>query len=133
MEETTRPVTTEPAGALGEGIEANDCDFCARAPRAEGELICAGCASVGGVAQLYLPRVGKSPEWARHLRRLAARAAAGVPLFDDLVRPSAYPSAEGRTPPGSRTDMGETHEGYRAAKRKREGRRRLARLKAVVA
>jgi hypothetical protein len=57
------------------------CLHCERRPAADRLGLCAACAAIKGVRQLYARRQGWSSEWELHLRRLAERARQRLPLF----------------------------------------------------
>jgi hypothetical protein len=57
------------------------CLHCERAPAGNGLGLCPTCDAVPGIRVLYLRRRGWTPAWEEHLRRLACRARAGLPLF----------------------------------------------------
>jgi hypothetical protein len=60
------------------------CVHCERR-RGAGELgLCRRCASASGIRVLYERRRGWTPQWEAHLRDLARRARARLPLFDRL-------------------------------------------------
>jgi hypothetical protein len=60
------------------------CLHCEGAPSVNGLGLCRSCNAVGGIRVLYaVRRRDWTPEWERHLRRLAWRAQRGLPLFDD--------------------------------------------------
>ncbi|MFM7148737.1 MAG: hypothetical protein ACKO23_02745 [Gemmataceae bacterium] len=59
------------------------CEHCDR-PGSPGEHgLCSACAASPGIRVLYTPRPGDPPGWEEHLRELARRARAGLPLFPD--------------------------------------------------
>lgn len=61
--------------------ENKNCEHCER-PATRDELgLCPRCGSVAGIRVLYLRRRDWSPQWEEHLRQLAQRAKARLPLF----------------------------------------------------
>jgi hypothetical protein len=65
------------------------CIHCDRRARV-GELgLCPRCDANKGIRRLYVRRRGWTPAWEEHLRRLARRAQARLPLFDDVPAPRA--------------------------------------------
>jgi hypothetical protein len=59
------------------------CEHCETSGVLDEVGLCPACRVVEGIRILYERRRGWSPEWEEHLRRLARRAKARLPLFDN--------------------------------------------------
>lgn len=63
--------------------ESNVCEHCEAAAPLDELGLCRVCRQTEGIRVLYERRRGWTPEWDEHLRRLARRAKARLPLFDE--------------------------------------------------
>jgi hypothetical protein len=70
------------------------CEHCEGAGALDVVGLCVACRRTEGIRVLYERRRGWSPEWDEHLRRLARRAKAGLPLFDEEVHHAAVTDGE---------------------------------------
>jgi hypothetical protein len=64
-------------------VAARVCRHCERRSAVSKAGLCRACHRVKGIRVLYIRRRGRTPEWEEHLRRLAQRARARLPLFDE--------------------------------------------------
>ncbi|MFO0876506.1 MAG: hypothetical protein U0840_03955 [Gemmataceae bacterium] len=62
------------------------CEHCDAPGPLDELLLCRRCAATEGVRVLYQPHRHWTPAWIEHLRRLARRARARLPLFDPDAR-----------------------------------------------
>ena len=60
-----------------------ECEHCERPAAVDEVGLCPACRSVEGIRLLYERGRGWTPAWDELLRRLARRAKAGQPLFED--------------------------------------------------
>jgi hypothetical protein len=64
-------------------MTAHHCEHCEEIALVDEIGLCATCRATEGIRVLYERGRGWTPEWDEHLRRLARRAKAGLPLFED--------------------------------------------------
>ncbi len=65
------------------GMSPRECEHCELPATVDEVGLCPACRAVEGIRVLYERGRGWTPVWDEHLRRLARRAKAGRPLFDD--------------------------------------------------
>lgn len=74
------------------------CEHCDRPAPLDARRLCPTCAATPGIHVLYAPRPDAPPGWEEHLRELARRARAGLPLFpdrNDRPNSTSFPQVSG--------------------------------------